>query len=837
MTAIDLASRREDAASTVHPSTCWECSICCGSLVTVADGRVTNIAPNPKHPYSKGAFCIKGIRGAESLTYGPSRLLHPLRRKGPRGSGEWTRISWDEALDEMADRLAGVRETYGPLAIAGAVSGSFFSRGLIVALAMRSIGSPNWMINQDLCGGCRAVSARATGLNIASGEDIAHARSILMVGRNPSAADPVQWAAIKQAKKRGARLIVIDPKRIPACDLADVWLRPRPGTDAALALAMINLMIAEEQYDKDFVARWCHGFDALRERVAGFSADVAAGLTGVPAEDMVTAARLYADGPSTFVSGHGIDAFTAGVQTFRAFHCLVAISGNVDRPGGNRRTRPPRGFRTYHELLHRPEFRLPREVEEQTIGAREFPLWAGPRGWQTACHNPSVISAMLDSRPYPVRALYASGVNILVTYPDTRRTMEALRSLDFFAVAAHEMTPTAALADIVLPKTTTLEEEEVSFMPAGPIVLYTRQTVPPQGEARCDLDIAVPLIDRMAARGALTKNFLPWRSQRQFNEYLLGDSGISLQQLERDGYVEVPSRPGNGDEEPFATPTGKVELLSETFREVGLDPLPAFTPPARDAAGPAMRRDFPLVLLTGDREKTYHHSRFRDQPWAAKVSPDPTLLIHPETAEKLGLADGGWVTLETAGGPAPCRLRAKFSDMTRPEVVSTGMGWWRPSAAGPDHGALDININAALSYAGPFDPASGSPDARGILCRVRPAYGFSPAPHLAGPVPRHVVERGIDAGTVPGAGQQADAIACGPADAGGGRLGAETAAVDDEVRAVCAAHHLDDVALARQVETVAVVMVAMDPRAAMLGLVRLRRPGRERQAQHQCDTG
>jgi thiosulfate reductase / polysulfide reductase chain A len=456
----------ESTTDGVFPSTCWECSVCCGSLVTVEGGRVTKVAPNPQHPHSKGAFCVKGIRGAPGITYAPSRVLHPRRRTGPRGSGRWQEISWDEALDEMADRLAEVRAQHGPLAIAGAVSGAFFSRGLVVALLMRSLGSPNWMINQDLCGGCRAVSARATGVPV-TGDDVANARTILIAGRNSYAADPVQWAALKQAKQRGARIVVIDPKRIPACDLADLWLRPRPGTDAALALAMMQVMIARGLYDRAFVERWCHGFSELKERVAGYTPALAAQLTGVPADAITAAALMYADGPSTFVSGHGIDAFSAGVQTYRAFHCLVAISGNVDRLGGNRRVKPPRGFSTYLEVLHRPAFRLPREVEEQTIGAAQFPLWAGPKGWQTACHNPSVISAILTGKPYPVRALYVSGVNIAVTYPDTARTKEALRSLDFLAVATHDMTPTAEMADLVLPKTTALEEEEVSFVPGA----------------------------------------------------------------------------------------------------------------------------------------------------------------------------------------------------------------------------------------------------------------------------------------------------------------------------------------------------------------------------------
>jgi anaerobic selenocysteine-containing dehydrogenase len=625
-------------------------------------------------------------------------------------------VSWEEALDEMADRLAEVRRKHGPEAIVGATSGAYFSRSLILALTLRSIGSPNFMINQDLCGGCRAVSARAMGLSITRGEDIDNTRCALIVGRNPSIADPVEWAALKAAKKRGARMIVIDPKRTQAAQMADLWLAPRIGTDAALALAMIHVLIVEGLYDEAFVAEHCHGFEQLAGRAAQHPPEVAAAITGVPAAQIAAAARMYADGPSTFVSGHGIDAFSAGVQTFRAYHSLVAISGNVDRPGGNLRLRTPRGFKSYIDLLHMPEFRLDAATEKRTIGADRFPLWAGPRGWQTACHNPSVIEAMLTGRPYPVRALYASGVNILVTYPDTRRTIAALRALDFVAVAAHAMTPTAEFADIVLPKTTTLEEEEVSFMPSGPTVLFTRAVVPPQGEARSEIDIALPLLARMAERQALARHLLPWRSQREFNACLLGDSGISIEELERTGFRQVDPAPVSG--RPFATPTGKIELYSTVMEEAGLDPLPACTAPAGERLPEAQARDYPLRLVTGDREKSYHHSRFRDQPWALKVSPDPRLTMHPDTARDLGLADGAWVKLEVARGKGPCRLRVKLTDATPPGVVNTGMGWWRPTDAAPERGALDININAALSYDGPWDPASGSSDVRGLPCRV-----------------------------------------------------------------------------------------------------------------------
>jgi anaerobic selenocysteine-containing dehydrogenase len=331
-----------------------------------------------------------------------------------------------------------------------------------------------------------------------------------------------------------------------------------------------------------------------------------------------------------------------------------------------------------------------------------------------------VIEAMLTGRPYPVRALYASGVNILVTYPDTRRTIEALRSLDFVAVAAHAMTPTAEQADIVLPKTTTLEEEEVSFMPSGPTVLFTRALVPPQGEARSEIDIAAPLLAKLAERQAVTRHLLPWRSQREFNTYLLGDSGIGIEELERTGYHQVSAAPVTPERRPFATRTGKVELYAPVLEELGLDPLPSYQPPDRSQLPTTDPGEFPLILVTGDREKSYHHSRFRDQPWALKVSPDPQLTMHPETARALELDDGAWVYLEVARGKGACRLRVRLSDDTPRDVVNTGMGWWLPRDPAPEHGALDVNINAALGYDGPYDPISGSSDIRGLPCRVRP---------------------------------------------------------------------------------------------------------------------
>ena len=703
----------------IVPTTCWECTTHCGALATVEDGRVTKFMPNPDHPGSLGAFCVKGMRGLPELTYHPDRILHPMRRSGERGGGTWEQLSWDDALDEITEKLLVVRDKYGPLALCGAVSSAHFSRGVSLALLMRAFGSPNWMMNQDLCGGCRSLSDKITGLTISNGEDIDNTNCALVVGRNPIASDPAQWLALKRAQRKGAKIVVIDPARTRVARLADLWLQPKPGTDAAIGLGMIRWLIANNRHDSEFVEKWCHGFDALKDRAERYTPEFVAELTGIAARDIISAAKFYADGPSSFVSGHGIDAFSAGVQTYRAFHSLVAISGNIDRVGGNRRVKRPTNFTNYIEVLHKPEFRLPLEVEQQTIGADHFPLWAGPEGFQTACNNPGVIEAVLSSHPYPVRAMYVTGVNIVVTYPDTQKTVAALKSLDFLAVGAHMMNPTAALADIVLPKTTGLEEEEVSLEATGPCLSAMQPTHPPLGEARSDFDIALGIVRRLEAHGITDgRRYYPWESKREFNEFLLGDGPISMEQLLKNGYATFSYELVDFDRVGFKTYTGKIELFSEKLAELGLDPLPDYIPPHVDQTLEVTQQEYPLTLLTGAREKTYHHSRFRDQVWARKVSNDPWLQMNPETAEKYGLLENDWVMVETIDHDGQCRLRVRVTEDVLPDVLRTGMGWWYPEAAGPEFGSLDININAAIAYDGLCDPVTGSVDTRGIRCRL-----------------------------------------------------------------------------------------------------------------------
>lgn len=711
---------KRQSEAEVLVSQCWECSTFCGTRVYVDHGRVVKVTGDPSNSFSRGAVCVKGVHGAMGAAYNPDRILHPMRRVGKRGERRWQRISWDEALDEMVDRLGEVKHEYGAEAICGAVSNAYYSRGVAMALLLRSLGAPNSMINQDLCQGCRNISDMVTGLGAPNGEEVDKARCILVVGRSPKDSNIIQWIQIKQGKREGrTTLVVVDPRRTSAAELADEWLQVRPGTDMALALSMAHVIIAEDLYDHDFVENWCYGFKDLARHVARYDPDTVAGITGLAAEDIRRAARLYATlKPAALSLGHGVDSQVDGVQTARAFHLLVALTGNLDVPGGNRRGKRLPGLLTYWDFIHRPEFRLPPDVEAKVIGADRFPLWSGAEGWSKASHNPSVIRAILTGEPYPVRALYVSGVNIVSTYPGTQDTLEALRSLDFLCVAAHDMTPTAELADLVLPKTVTLEEEEVMWQPAGPIVTITPRAMEPLGEARSDIDIASALMDKLRERGLVSYDLFPWKNHRDFNEYLLKDTEYTVDDLLENGHVTIPFEYRDYEENGFKTPTGKLELYSTTLERYGYDPLPTFNVGAGTAASvPDASERFPLVLLTGIRSITYHHSRFRDQPWARRAKPDPDLAIHHEAAAARGILDGDWVLVET-GGNGRCKLRAVVSDEVPVEVVATGMGWWYPERPSIEEGRLDSNVNNVISYGPPYDSILGCPDTHGIPCQV-----------------------------------------------------------------------------------------------------------------------
>lgn len=697
------------------PSTCKECSVRCGSLIYVENEKVLRITGNPEHPGSQGAFCVKGMNAPVTARDHPDRPVYPMRRIGNRGEGRWERISWDETLEEIADRLGKVKRKYGPLSIAGAVSNHFVSRGVAMTQLLRSIGSPNYMINQDLCQGCRYTAAMLTGVGAQPGNELPKARCVLVIGKSPSDSSVVQWMHIKEAKKAGAKIIVVDPRRTPISRMADEWLQIRPGTDVALALSMINVMLSENLQDDEFVRDWCTGTERLRERAAQYPPSVASEITGVPAETITTAARTFATTkPGCLILGHGIDAQANGVKTTIGFHALLALTGNLDREGTNRLAKQQSGFRDYFSVINDPAFRLPAEIKQKIIGGEAYPLWSGPDSWSKSSHNPSLIRAVITGRPYPVKGLYVSGVNIVCTYPDIQNTITALKTLDLLVVATDHITPTAELADFVLPKTTLLEEEDVSADQSAPCLGVVQRALPPKGEARSDIEIAAGLTDALRRQGLLDFDLFPWKSHRGFIDFQLEDTGISFDELCVKGYRPIAMAYEEYRKKGFKTPSKKIDLCPERLEKIGHDPLPEYTPPAysQPPAG------FDLVLLTGIRSMAYHHSRFRNHAWARKIQDAPELRINPKTAERHNIGRDDWVWVSTPGTPGRALLKAWVTDEVPEDVVATGMGWWYPEIKGADHGALTFNIDVAIPYGPPWDPISGSAEARNTACRI-----------------------------------------------------------------------------------------------------------------------
>lgn len=717
---LDALQRTANMTTQTIPSTCTECLVHCGSLIHIEDGKIKNIAGNPEHPGSQGAFCIKGMNAPVAGRESATRVTYPMRRAGARGEGRWERISWDDAFEQIALRLGAVKAAHGPLSIAGAAATFTQSRGTAVRLLLRSLGSPNFMINQDMCHGGRSTAGILTGFGGSPGSELRKARTILAVGKSPSESDIVEWKHIHEAKAQGAKLIAIDPRHTKIARLADCWIAPNVGTDAVLAWSMAEVMFREDLIDHEFVAQWCSGTDEFRARVAKYPPHVAADITGVPSETIIAAARLFArEKPGCMILGHGIDAHESAVGTAIAFYSLLALTGNVDRPGSNRGAKSLPGYKgSFSYFNQHADFQLPPDRQQQILGGSQFPLWTGPESWTQTCHNPAVLRAIETGLPYPVRALFVSGTNLACTYPDYEKTVDALKKLDLLIVAADQMTPTAELADIFLPKTTLLEEQEILMGQGEPCIGLTQKIFEPLGEARTDVEIVAGLCKVLRKHGLIEFDVFPWQSNDEFNDFVLKDSGVSLHTLRAKGFVKVPYTYENYRTAGFKTSSKKFEFAPQRLDMLGVDPMPDQVASLHDKADD----EFSLVLMTGIRSMALHHSRFLDHGWARRVKVSPEISIHPKTAAKFDVDKNGWVWVQTREKAARVLLKAKLTEDVPENVVATGMGWWYPEFDKPGYGASISNIGAAMAYGPAFDPVSGSPSqSRNTICKIAPA--------------------------------------------------------------------------------------------------------------------
>ncbi len=693
---------------------CQSCHMECGVLARVKDGRVIGIEGDPNHPMSRGFLCVKGRAEPERL-YHADRLNYPLRRAGERGELKWERISWNEALDEIAEKLTAVKEKYGPESIAS-INGTGPRASLVCALIPYALGSPNNIsVDLHICMAPTHLAERVTmghPITLEVGPDYGASNCIMVWGANPVASHPPRGRDILEAKKRGAKLVVVDPRRTPLADAADLWLQLRPGTADALALSMINVIIEGELYDRTFVDSYCVGFDSLRERVKPFTPEMAAGITWLPAEAIRDAAVMYATTkPAVFHHRIGVEQDTNAAQTCRALAILVAITGNIDVKGGNLLPTRMKG----HTIS--TTFAKPLVDASKRIGIKEYPLVTGADAVPRFVPSPLAFDAMLTGKPYPLRALYCAGGNPIINAQNSRKVLKALLSLDLSVVADYFMTPTAEFADYVLPATSWLERDEVCDLNYMGVVCARQKVVEPLYDRWDDMKIVIELVKRIPWAD---RKIVPWKDVREYLDHIVAGMGLTFEDLKEKEYITIRPVYRTYEKSGFNTPSGKVELYSSTFEKNGYDPLPDYKePPESPVASPELLKEYPFILTTGGRSVTYFCSEGRQIGSLRKLGRDPVVDIHPEAAKEMGIADGDWVWIETPQVKGErVRLRAKLTTGINPRVVHAAYGWWYPEMPGPEHGCFESNINTVLTGDPPRDEICGSVPTKATLCRV-----------------------------------------------------------------------------------------------------------------------
>ncbi|RLC68887.1 MAG: molybdopterin oxidoreductase [Chloroflexi bacterium] len=686
-------------------------------LVTLEGGKIVGIKGDPQHPMNRGFICPKGAAYPE-FVFHPHRLTYPLRRTGERGAGKWERVSWDTALSAIAAKFAEVKKRHGAEAICIVHGTGPKSNLFSCALLARALGTPNHASVGYLCYIPSVVAGVAThGGDILQevGPDYLNSRCILVWAANPLISHPPRGRDILEAKKKGAKLLVVDPRYTELASKADLWAQIRPGTDDALALGMLHVIINEGLFDEQFVSDWCVGFEQLKERVQEYPPSRVSEITWIPQDKIIELARAYATNrPASLHHRVSLEMHINAAQTLRALNILVAVTGNIDQKGGNVFPVYPTGFTPKAEYsLIKDLFPLPLEVQQRRMGADEFRLLSGPDAPIPRAHLPSVIRAILTEEPYPIKAMFTTS-NIVLNLQGSKEVWAALKKLDFLVVADFFMTPTAELADIVLPAATWMERDEICDYSYTNFISVRQKVIEPVGECWDDLKIAIELMKRMGLA-----RHLPFQSVEQWNDYKLRGMGMTFADLREKAYIIEPMRYEKYKEAGFNTPSGKVELYSSLFERNGYDPLPYYEEnPETPVTSPELMAEYPFILITGPRHLAFFHSEGRQIPSLRKLCPEPVMEVHPDTARELGIRDGDWVWIEIPGGRGRVQQRARVTDMVHPKMVTAQHNWWFPEEPGPEHGCWRSNINVIMPNEPPYDPVVGASPVRGCLCRI-----------------------------------------------------------------------------------------------------------------------
>jgi anaerobic selenocysteine-containing dehydrogenase len=671
-----------DTGETVVRAACpHDCPDTCAMLVTVKDGVAVKVQGDPEHPFTDGSLCTKVTYYAER-TYAPDRLLHPLKRVGPKGKGEFRRISWDEALDEIAARLKALAaedpQQILPLSYAGTMGMLQYSS--MDRRFFHKLGAAQ--LERTLCSSAGKAGIKAT-LGGSYGMDPEHypdAKLILIWGSNPITSNLHFWTRAQEAKRRGAKIIAIDPYRSLTAEKCTQHVAPLPGTDGALALAMMHVLIKEDLIDADYVARFTLGFDSLKERVEQHTPQWAAGICGLPVEEIVQLARDYGTAkPAAIRLNYGMQRHAGGGMAARTIACLPALVGAWRDPAGGILLTTADNYQFDHARLERPDLMptpRPRVINHSRIG-----------------------DALTAANP-PVKAVVVYNNNPVAVCPDSNKVLAGFRREDLFCVVMDSfLTDTADYADIVLPATTQLEHTDIHKSYGHLYVLANNPAIAPVGESLPNAEV----FRRLAARMGYTEDCFR-DSDDELARQAIGSghanlAGMDWETLKKNGWqrLALPKRFAPFAKGGFHTPSGKCEFYSEALKAQGLDPLPSYTPPAElPSSNAALARKYPLNFLSPP-VRNFLNSSFANLQRFRDAEGEPALELHSGDAAARGIKDGDRVRVFNDRGSHV--LRARVNDKPRRGVVVAPSVWWRKHS--PDgRNANDLTSQRTADMAG-----------------------------------------------------------------------------------------------------------------------------------------
>lgn len=722
-----------DDAEVFH-TTVWSagagCHGGCGQKLYVKNGKVVYVEGDENHSWNQGRSCPR-VLALTQYMYHKDRITTPLKRVGPRGSGKFEPISWDEALDTCERKLREIKEQFGAESTIF-VQGTGRDIGGPISFLCYSYGSPNWVqlgLSGHSCYTPRLGAMKATMGDFCimdagqfhpkryDNPEYQVPKVIMVWGQEPppTCSDAFYGHWVVDCMKRGSKIIAVDPRVTWTSSRAKYHLQLRPGTDGMLALSMLNVIIDKGLYDKEFVANWTYGFDKLAERVSQYDVKRAETITGVPAQKIIDAACFYAENkPAAVQWGLPVDMAPEGVTVAQAVSYLWGITGNIDIPGGNVIAKPAMGITTYpystEELVELYGQELVDHLNKKRIGANRYPMVKNFRGW---AHPDCTLDQIESGDPYPIKAAWVQTANLLGGQAyDTKRHYEIMKKLDFIVMVDLFHNPTSmALADIFLPAATFAEKNSYRTWWTP---LRTIQKAVQVGECRSDWEINLEMARRF-------KPELPKTPQELFSARILPKTGLTFEEVvakggkvwPKEGDASLPYyRYKKGllrdDGQPgFRTETGKLELYSKTFESWDMDPLPFYKEPIQsEISTPELFKQYPLVMITGARSHVFFHSEHRMIPWLREKDPWPYVEVHPETAQAFNVYDGEWIYIENNMGKIKRKVKITYS--VTPKTVQTPHHWWLPEANGPEPDLFkvwDYQINCLVP--GPQDSVAG----------------------------------------------------------------------------------------------------------------------------------